>query len=63
VAIIIIIITVVKMRLGINGASPPKMDHLNPSITHTIGFKEYIILHSSGITLLEKPTGDTYKPN
>lgn len=41
----------------------PNRHHLNPSITPTIGLREYNILHLSVTTILLKPTGLTYKPN
>jgi len=43
--------------------SPPRIHHLKPSITPTMGFKEYKSRHFSGITLLLKPTGEIYKPS
>jgi len=41
----------------------PSRHQRNPSITPTIGFREYNIRHLSLITKLLKPTGLTYKPN
>jgi len=41
----------------------PRMHHLKPSITPTIGFKEYQILHFSAMALLLKPIGVMNKPN
>ena len=34
-----------------------------PSMTETIGLREYSNRHCSGTMLLLKPTGDIYKPN
>ena len=41
----------------------PKIHHLNPSITPTIGFKAYKNFHFSPMTELLKPTGVMYNPN
>jgi len=42
---------------------PPKIAQRKPSITPTIGFKEYNKRHLSGIVSLLNPTGEMYKPN
>src|SRR6516165_1715185 len=39
------------------------MHQRNPSMTPTIGLREYSKRHCSGTTLELKPTGDTYSPN
>ena len=41
----------------------PKIHHLKPSITPTIGFKAYNDFHFSPMTELLKPTGVMYNPN
>src|SRR5215813_5615127 len=39
------------------------MHQRNPSITPTIGFKEYSRRHCSGTTFELNPTGEMYRPN
>lgn len=43
--------------------SDPKIHHLNPSITATIGLSEYTKRHLSGIMELLNPTGEMNNPN
>ena len=40
----------------------PTIAQRNPSITPTTGLREYSSRHFSGTILLEKPTGDIYRP-
>src|SRR5271165_4658041 len=46
-----------------SGASPFSNAHRKPSITPTMGFREYKSRHCSGTTELLKPTGEMYSPN
>src|SRR2546428_546332 len=41
-----------------SGDWPPRMAQRKPSITPTIGFREYRSCHRSGTILLLKPTGE-----
>src|SRR5262249_30646151 len=42
---------------------PPSRHQRNPSMTATIGLREYSRRHCSGMMLELKPTGDTYRPS
>src|SRR5271165_3632345 len=46
-----------------SGASPFSNAHRKPSITPTMGFREYKSRHCSGTTELLKPTGEIYTRN
>src|SRR5204863_3622973 len=46
-----------------SAASPRRRHQRKPSITPTMGFKEYNKRHFSGTMPLLKPTGETYNPN
>src|SRR6478672_3491092 len=46
-----------------NGVLPANSAHRKPSMIPTTGLSEYSSRHESGIRLLLKPTGETYRPN